>query len=92
MTTTPTTGQLRTAAATAARKRARLERLAPDFRASGWICTPPEAVSAVLAEADRIEDSAEDVNEHRIGGLEERDRIREHAYGMRTAVELLIKS
>jgi len=40
--TTQTPGQVRTAAATAARKRASQERLAERLRAAGWTCIPPE--------------------------------------------------
>lgn len=42
MTTTPTPGQLRTAAATAAKRRAKQERMAAELRSLGWQCIPPE--------------------------------------------------
>ena len=39
---TPTPGQLRTAAATAAKKRAKQERYAAELRDAGWTVIPPE--------------------------------------------------
>ena len=91
--TGPTTqGQARTLAARRARTRAKHERMAAELRDAGWLAVPPEAVDFLKAEAGRIEDSADDYKDtDERAKLEEQDRIREHAYGMRNALELLTR-
>lgn len=89
--TTKTPGQLRTAAATAARKRAKLNRMTETLREAGRLVALPEDVAAIHAEADRIQASADAIasgspTSHE---LDEATRLHAIAHGLRTALELL---